>query len=147
MLAFFNPRTHSHIMTTVTYRHLIAGSVVHFQKRVPDAKDNPQPVKTLTFGGPKGGSGFYETPDADEIAFLDALANNPQVQVFRVEAPLEKAIDELSKAPTVKQDLAAEQVVQEIQDRAGAVVDPQVSAAHNNLATLIASAKASAAAK
>lgn len=122
----------------VTYKHLIAGSVVHFQKKRANKDADAEPIRTLTFHGKKGGVGFYTTSDADEIAELDKLAANPQVQIERDTAEIpEAAAHVMTKAAPAE----IIQAVVEVQERAAVVASPEATAAAEKLAGIIAASK------
>ena len=93
--------------TKVTFCHQIANSTCHLQKP-GGSKDSPNPVITATFSGKPGASGFFETDLPWQIAELDKLAKNPQVQITRIDAELEEAVD---AAPGAK---AADPAIQKL---------------------------------
>lgn len=124
-------------MTSVTYKHLIAGSVFHYQKRRESKDDDPHPVKTITFAGKKGGLGYYETSDPGEIAELDKLAKNPQVQLERVEGTVDVALAAPTETISKEQPPEIQQAVQEVQEQAAKTADPKLVSAQENLAAVI----------
>lgn len=128
-------------MTTVTYKHQTAGSVIHLQKPQLSKDAPPNPVKTITFGGPKGGVGFYSTSNAEEIAALDYLAAHPQVQVERVEAELAQAVEAAAPSISKPADPAIAQAAEEVVETAARSADPAVVSAAERLAATIAANK------
>lgn len=127
----------------VTYRHLIAGSVMHLQVPKAHKDDMPNPVKTITFHGKKGGIGFYSTDDAEEIKQLDAVANNPQTQLEKVAAPLDVVVAAAEETATINKpgDPAIQQAVAEVTQQAVTASDPAVISAQAKLADMIAASK------
>lgn len=126
---------------TVTYKHLIAGSVIHFQEPKAHKDADPNPLKLITFAGKKGGLGYYETSDPVEILHLDKLAQNPQVQIERVEGNVDVALATPVETLNKAQPPEIAQAVQEVQEQAAHAADPAVIAAQESLAAKIAAAK------
>jgi hypothetical protein len=123
----------------VTFKHLIAGSVFYYQAPKAHKDADPNPVKTLTFVGKKGGIGYYETSDPGEIEELTKLANNPQVQVERVEGSVDVALETPVESISKPVPEEVTQAVTEVQTQAARAEDPAVVAAQSNLARLLAS--------
>lgn len=121
----------------VTYKHLIAGSVIHYQKKMASKDSNPEPVETLIFAGKKGGIGYYFTSDPDKIAQLDLLAKNPQVQIERVDGDIDVALD--TPVETISKPVPVEvtQATAEVQEQSAHASDPKLIAAQENLANLL----------
>lgn len=131
-------------LPTVTYKHLVAGSVFHYQKRKANKDADNEPVKTITFSGKKGEIGYYSTSDADEIAQLDALANNPQVQLERVAGDIDVALKTPAAIVSKVQQEEVAQVVTEVQESAVHGTDPNVISAQDRLGKLLAATKGQA---
>lgn len=128
----------------VTYKHLIAGSTFHFQAPKQHKDDLPNPVKTIQFLGKPGGIGYYSTSDAAEIAELDKIARNPQVQIERVAATLDTVLAAATPETDVihkAQDPAVAAAAAEVTQQAAAASDPKTIAAAANLASMIAASK------
>lgn len=121
----------------VTYKHLIAGSVYHYQKKMANKDSNPEPVKTITFSGKKGGIGYYFTSDSDEIAELDKLAKNPQVQIERVDGDIDVALE--TPVDTIAKPIPTEvtQATAEVLEQSAHASDPKLIAAQEGLAALL----------
>lgn len=127
---------------TVTYKHLVAGSVIHYQKKRANKDDDAEPVKTITFHGKHGGVGVYSTSDPGEIAELDKVAKNPQVQVERVEGDIDVALAPQVLTIEKAQPEEIKTVVDELQASAARSESPAVISAQEKLGALIAANKA-----
>lgn len=115
----------SHFVPPVTFRHLIAGSTYISRKG-----------KTCVFAGRKGGLGYYTSTDSAEVAELSEIAAVPNVQIER-ETPETAANPEaFTKKPDETIAIAAADAA------APAILEatPEVAAARNNLAAVIAKA-------
>lgn len=131
----------------VTFKHLTAGSVVHYQEPKASKDDSPNPVETITFHGKRGGPGFYSTRDPKKIEMLMKIAINPQTQLEVVEAPLADVLSS-PEAEVVHKPLdpAITQAATEVQQRAEVAVSPAVVALQAKLGATIAAANGGAAA-
>lgn len=128
----------SQVLPTVTFKHLVAGSVFHYQKRKAHKDADNEPVETLTFHGKKGGVGFYSTNDTDKIEQLTKLSQNPQVQIERIDVELTEALDAPEASILHKPvDPAITQATEEVQNDAARNADPKVIAAQEALAGLL----------
>lgn len=122
---------------TVTFKHQIAGSVIHYQKKKAHKDADAEPVKTLLFAGKRGGLGYYSTDDAGEIEALTALAKNPQVQLERVEGSIDVALEAPVEVISKPIDPAITQATSDVQNDAARNADPKVIAAQDGLAQLL----------
>ena len=116
----------------VTFKHMIAGSVFHYQKKKAGRDADAEPVKTITFAGPKGGVGIYTTDVQDEIDELRKLARNPQVQIEEETTAETANVITKPAAPEVAIPSS------EVMDQAASASDPKTVAAQENLAKLLA---------
>lgn len=121
----------------VTFRHLVAGSVFHYQKKKAHKDDTNEPVKTITFAGAKGQLGYYTTDIEDEVAELRKLARNPQVQIE------EETTAQAAAVPVITKELPPEVTMPaaEVQAQAVHASDPAVVSAQENLAKVLAATK------
>lgn len=122
-------------MSKVTFCHQTANSTCHLQEP-GGSKDAPNPITTAVFSGKPGGQGFYETDVPWQIAELTKLANNPQVQITRIDAELAAATDEVV-APKAA-DPALQAASNEVLTQAANAADPKLVAVQDNLAALLA---------
>lgn len=109
--------------TPVTFKHLVAGSTVIMQKG-----------KVCRFMGKPGSIGFYATEDAEEIAFLDGVCASPVAQ-------LERAASETDAAISKPIDPSIAQSAQDAAENTMREATPEVAAARDKLATVIAASK------
>jgi hypothetical protein len=111
------------------YQALTAGSTAI----MPDGK-------VLRFAGPPNGVGTFITSIPEEIAFLDKLDASPTAQVRKVQSAL-GAPEAFNKQQIVAESapgVAAIGPAAEVVEQATRAGDPQVTAAQDGLAALIA---------
>lgn len=106
-----------------TYRHQTAGSTFI----MPSGK-------VLRFMGKPNTYGIYITEDADEIAQLQKIADNPQVPMELVRNEADPFLSPSNKAP----DPAIAMSVQDAAANSALELDPNVVQAREGLAALLA---------
>jgi hypothetical protein len=112
-----------------TFHHLVSGSSFIMPKG-----------KVLRFMGKPAGVGIYETTDEEEIAELRALCKSPTAQC--VEATETASAETLDTAVFSKPiDPAIQQSKQDAAENTARTSVPEVAAAQDNLAKVIAAAK------